>query len=55
MLLLELALGIRTIGIHRLERITTRLLIGSEHVSICILSINFSHTVIDIAVVVAQV
>tara|TARA_B110000285_G_C14626152_1_gene381329 strand:+ start:396 stop:563 length:168 start_codon:yes stop_codon:yes gene_type:complete len=55
LLLLELALGIRTIGIHRLERITPGLLIGSQHVSIRILPINFRHTVIDIAVVVAQV
>jgi len=55
LLLLELALGVRSIGIHGLERISTGLLIGSKHVSIGILSVNFRHTVINIAVVVAQV
>jgi len=55
LLLLELALGIRTIGIHGLERISTGLLIGSKHISICILSVNFRHTVINVTVVVAKV
>jgi hypothetical protein len=54
--LLELvSIGIRTIGIHGLERISTGLLIGSKHISICILSVNFRHTVINIAIVVAEV
>ena len=53
--MLELPLGVGPIGIHRLKRITARLLVCGKHISVGILPVDLCHAVVDVAIIVAQV